>query len=159
MTIDERESTLTGVALLGDGIESREDILDLGAKELRGSSKRVPVLPQNTLVLVDVCLLLVVSPCSEGASIQEVVDRPSDLDLTGVGSAFIVDERVKGGLGSEKSLDAHGSEDLGKQCKVDGVIECQGRDRGGESSSVQDAEMLLGLERNWLNVVLSECLV
>lgn len=115
---------LTGVALLSDGIECREDILDLGTEELRRSPERVPVLPQNTLVVVNGCLFLfVVSSGGEGASIQEVVNRPGDLDLTGMRSALVVDERIKGGLGSEESFNTHSGEDLGEQREMDGIIE------------------------------------
>ena len=115
---------LTGVALLSDGIECREDILDLGTEELGRSPERVPVLPQNALVVVDGRLFLfVVSSGCEGASIQKVVNRPGDLNLTGVRSALVVNERIEGGLGSEESLNTHGGEDLCKQREMDGIIE------------------------------------
>jgi len=128
---------LTGVALLGDGIECREDILDLGTEELGRSSERVPILPQNALVIVDTRLfLLVVSPGGERASIQKVIDRPGHFNLTGVRSALVVNERIKGGLGSEKSLDTHRGQDLSEQCEMDGIIESQRCNRCGESCSV-----------------------
>lgn len=98
---------------MGDGIVREEDVLNLGTKELRGGSKRVPILPQNTLVVIDVGLFLVVlSTCGERASFQKVEDGPGDLDLTRVGAAVIVDEWIKGSLGAEKSFNAHGSEEL-----------------------------------------------
>jgi len=107
-------------------MECREDILDLGTEELGSSSKGIPILSQNALVVVDVRLfLLMVGSGGEGTSLQELIDGPGDLDLTGVGSALVVDEWIKRGLGSQKSLDSHGGKDLCKQCKVDGIVESQ----------------------------------
>jgi hypothetical protein len=96
VTSDERRSRLTRVALQSDGIEGREDILNLGTEELRGGSKRVPVLPEDTLIVVDAGLFLfMVGAGSEGAAVQKVVDCPGHFNLTGVGPAFIVDKRIK----------------------------------------------------------------
>ena len=142
---------------MSDGIKCRQDVLDLGTEELRRSSERIPILPQNTLIVVDVGLvLLMISACGEVTSIQKVVDRPGDLDLTRVGSAFVVNERVEGGLGSEESLNAHSSEDLSEQRDMNGIVENQRRNRCGEGCSVQNPEMLLGLEGDWLDIVLSK---
>ena len=142
---------------MGDGIKCRQDVLDLGTEELGRSSERIPILPQNTLIVIDVRLVLfVVSACGEVTSIQKVVDRPGDLDLTRVRSAFVMNEGIEGGLSSEESLDAHSGEDLSEQCEMDGIVENQRRDRCGEGCSIQDPEMLLGLEGDWLDAVLSE---
>ena len=97
-----------------------------------------------------------VSPRGEGTSIQKVVDSPGDLDLTGMGSAFVMNERIKGRLGSEESLNAHSGEDLSEQCEMDGIVESQRCDRCGKGSSIQDPEMFLGLEGDWLDAVLSK---
>lgn len=142
---------------MSDGIKCRQDVLDLGTEELRRSSERVPILPQDTLIVVDVRLVLVViGACGEVTSVQKAVDRPSDLDLTGVGSAFVMDEWIEGGLGSEESFNAHSSEDLGEQRDMNGVVENQRRNRCGEGCSVQNPEMFLGLEGDWLDIVLSK---
>ena len=96
-----KKSRLTRVAFESDSIEGGEDVLDLGAKKLSGSSKRVPVLPQNTLVLVDASFaFVVVNACGEGAFLQKVIDRPGDLNLTRVRSALVMYERVEGVFGS-----------------------------------------------------------
>ena len=113
-------------------------------------------MPQNALVVVNVRLvLLMVSPCGERTSIQKVIDRPGDLDLTRVGSTLVMDERIKGGLGSEESLNAHSGEDLSEQCEVDCIVESQRCDRCREGGSIQNPEMFLGLEGDRLDVVSS----
>ena len=124
MTDNERKFRLTGVALKGDNIKNGEDILDLGTEELRGGSKRVPVLLENALFFINVHLFFrMVGAGSEGGSIQKVVDCPSHLGLTGVGSAFVMDARIERCLGSEKSFNAYSSENLRKQREVDSIIE------------------------------------
>lgn len=114
-------------------------------------------MPQNTLIIVNVGLFfLMVSSRGEGASLQKTVNRPSDLDLTWVGSALIVDEGVEGGLGPEEGLDAHGGEDLSKQGEMGSIIEGQRCNRCGECGSIQDPKVFLGLKGDGLDVVLSE---
>ena len=81
-------------------------------------------MPQDTLVVVDVRLFfLMIDVCGEGASIQKSIDSPGNLDLTRVRPALVMNERIKGGLGSQKGLNAHGSKDLCKQREMDGIIE------------------------------------
>lgn len=94
-------------------------------------------MPQDALVIIDVRLFfLMISAGGEGTSIQKSIDSPGNLDLTRVGSALVVNERIEGGLGPEKGLNTHSGEDLCKQREMDGIIESQRCNRCGESCSV-----------------------
>ena len=97
-----------------------------------------------------------VGPCGERASIQKVVNRPGDLNLTWVGPALIVNERVERGLSSEEGLDTHSGKDLSEQGEMGSIIESQRRDRCGKCCSIQNPKMFFGLKGDGLDAVLSE---
>ena len=136
---------LTRVALQGNRLERREDVLDLGTQELGGRPQRVPVLPQLPLVLRNVHFVLFLD--GELRAIEETADVLRDLNLPGMGTTGVMDEGVEGTDSADHGFRAHGRANLGEEREVGRLVEGEGGNGRGESGAVEDAQMLLG--RKW----------
>ena len=71
----------TGVTLDGDGVKCRDDIFNLGAKELGCRAEGIPILTEFTLIFLNGHIPLVTT--CELAPLQEVPDRTRSLHLSG----------------------------------------------------------------------------
>ncbi len=76
----------TRVALKSDGVQSGEYVFELGPKELRRGTQRVPVLAELALIFFN-CHILLLS-MSQLASTEEVPNRPRSLYLRARESVF-----------------------------------------------------------------------
>ena len=147
---------LTGVALNRDRSKRRQDVLHLRTQELCGGTQRVPVLAELSDISGDMLLLL--SGHRELRAFEELADCRSDLDLTRVRARDGVDERREGPARSEHRLSAHCSAHLSEQRQMNRFRDGEGANRSRERGAIQDTEMLLGSQRNGLNVVGRKCL-
>ena len=142
---------LTGVALDRDRSERGQYILHLGTQELRRRAQRVAILTKLADVGGDVLLLL--GRHHEVGTLQEVADSLGNLNLARVRARNRVDEGRERSLRAEHGLGAHRSANLTEQRQVDGFVDSERTNRRGECRAVEDPKVLLGTERDRLDVV------
>ena len=131
-----------------------KDILDLRSQELSGCAKRVAILPELAVILLESALVLL---CSSQARAREHAENvSSDFDLSRVRTGRGVDERCERALSAEHRFGAHCSANLGEQCEVYGLIEREGSDGRRKGRAVEDSQMFLGRERNGCDIGLLE---
>lgn len=134
-----------------------EQVLDLRPEELGCRPEGIAVLAQLASVVLDVPLLFLRD--RKLCPLEEMPDVRSRLDLPRVRASDIMDERLKGARRSEQSFRPHGRADVCEHGKMDGIVQCERRNRCRECSAVENTQVLLGGKGDWLNAMRSEGLV